>query len=192
MLLSYFNPIYYSAKTVSKTASPVLMTDIFRNYKKYFDRVASNYNLTTYFIKGAPRPEALAYSIYNNTQLYWVLLMANNIFDPYHDWIKTQEACYASIAQEYPDPETVIMYHVDIKGEKYYNLVEDPANPGWWYDKGDIPRMHVQFRGALAAVNAYEASILENEVKRKIRIVAPTDIENFIADLIKEMERNSQ
>ena len=51
--------------------------------------------------------------------------------------------------------------------------------------------MHVQFRGALAAVNAYEASILENEAKRKIRVIAASDIDNFVSDLIKEMERNS-
>lgn len=192
MLLSYFNPIYYSAKSVSKTAPPILMTDVFRNYKRYFDHVASNYNLTTYFIKGAPRPEALAYSMYGNTQLYWALLMANNVYDPYHDWIKTQEACYDSVAQEYENPEAIIMYHVDIKGEKYYNLIEDKSNPGWWYDRGDKEKMHVQFRGSLAAVNAYEAEILKNEARRKIRVISPSDIDNFVADLIKEMERNTR
>jgi DNA helicase-2/ATP-dependent DNA helicase PcrA len=112
--------------------------------------------------------------------------MANNVYDPYHDWIKSQEACYESVSQEHDDPETVIMYHVDIKGEKYYNLIEDVENRGWWYDKGDKEHMHVQFRGALAAVNAYEAAILENEAKRKIRVIAASDIDNFVSDLIKE------
>lgn len=191
MLLSFYNPILYKAKTVSNAAPSILMTNTFRNYKRYFDHVASNYNLTTYYIQGAPRPEALAYSLYGNTQLYWALLMANNVYDPYHDWIKSQEACYESVSQEYDDPETVIMYHVDIKGEKYYNLIEDTENRGWWYDKGDTEHMHVQFRGALAAVNAYEASILENEAKRKIRVIAASDIDSFVSDLIKEMERNS-
>lgn len=191
MLLSFYNPIYYSAKTVSKNAPTILMTDTFRNYKRYFDNVASNYNLVTYYIQGAPRPEVLAYSMYGNTQLYWALLMANNVYDPYHDWIKSQEACYESVAQEYTNPEAVIMYHVDIRGEKYYNLVEDKTNPGWWYDKGDVEQLHVQFRGSLAAVNAYEAALHDNEYKRKIRVISPSDIDNFVADLIREMERNA-
>lgn len=191
MLLSFYDPVYYSAKRTNKNAPNVLMTNIFRNYKKYFDRVAKNYNLTTYYIQGAPRPESLAYSIYNNTQLYWVLLFANDVYDPYHDWIKSQEACYDSVSQEYENPETVIMYHVNIKGEKYYNMVEYPLGSGWWYDKGDRNMLHVQYQGALAPVSAYEDAILKNEEKRKIRIVNPSDIEQFIAEFINEMEKNA-
>lgn len=191
MLLSFYNPIFYTAKTASKKAPEILMTNIFRNYKRYFDNVASNYNLITHYVKGAPRPESLANTLYGNTQLYWVLLMANDVYDPYHDWIKTQQACYDSIAQEYTDPEEMIAYHRDIKGEKYFNLVEDTTTPGWWYDKGDKEKMHVQFRGDLMPVTKYEEAILDNEKKRKIRIVSPGDIEGFVADFIREMERNT-
>lgn len=191
MLLSFYDPIYYSAKTVSKQAPDVLMTNIFRNYKRYFDRVAKNYNLTTYYIQGSPRPETLSNTIYNNTQYYWILLFANNVYDPLHGWIKSQEACYDSVAQEIENPETVISYHINIRNEKYYNLVESDRQEGWWYDKGDKFQLHVQYKGTLVPVNAYEDAILKNEEMRKIRIVNPVDLENFVADFIKEMERNA-
>lgn len=190
MIFSFYDPIYYSAKTISKTAPQILTTNIYRDYKKYFDRVALNYNLTTYYIQGAPRPETLSNELYGNTQLYWVLLFANNIYDPYHDWIKTQEACYDSVAQEYESPDSTIMYHINIKNEKFYNLVQSRTQDGVWYDKGDIDQSHIQYVGALVPVNAYEDAILKNEQKRKIRIVNPTDIERFMSDFIKEMERN--
>ena len=191
MLLSFYDPVYYSAKTVSKKAPDILMTNIFRNYKRYFDRVAKNYNMSTYYIQGAPRPETLSYSIYGNTQYYWILLLANNIYDPYHDWIKTQESCYESVAQQYSNAESTVAYHINIRGEKYFNLVEYPIGSSEWYDKGDVNMMHVQYNGTLAPVSIYEDAILENEKKRKIKIINPTDMNRFVADFIKEMERNA-
>lgn len=191
MLLSFYDPIYYSAQTVSKSSPNILMTNIFRNYKKYFDRVAKNYNLMTYYIQGAPRPETLSNTLYGNTQLYWVLLFANDVYDPFHGWIKTQEACYESISQFKEDAETTVAYHVDLNNEKYYNLVEYPLGSSKWYDKGDIYFRHVQYTGPLAAVSEYESAILDNEKLRKIKIIRPSDINTFIADFIKEMERNS-
>lgn len=191
MLLSFYDPIFYQPKTVNKNSPNVLMTNIFRNYKKYFDRVSTNYNLTTYYIQGSPRPESLSYTLYGNTQLYWVLLFANSIYDPFHDWIKTQEACYDSIAQQYENPESEILYHINIRNEKFYNLVEHPDDSGMWFDKGDKEMMHLQYRGTLVPVNAYEDAILRNEEKRKIRIVNPSDIDRFVADFIKEMENNA-
>ncbi|ADI96397.1 gp53 baseplate wedge subunit [Acinetobacter phage Ac42] len=189
MLLSFYDPISYTAKTVNKNAKPVLMTQIFRDYKEYFDRVAVNYRLISYYIQDAPRPETLANELYGNVQLYWVLLMCNNIYDPFHGWIKSQEAVYDSVEQEYDEPEQVV-YHVDVKGEKYFNLVEYPLYSGIWYDKGDKNRLHRQYTGALRAVDANEAALLNNEAKRKIKIIAPSDIDAFLADFIKEMERN--
>lgn len=190
MLQSFFDPVEYSAKTVSKNSPIVLMTDIFRNYKGYFNRVATNYKLTTYYIQGSPRPEALSNMLYGNPQLYWVLLMANDVFDPFHGWIKSQQACYESVAQEYPDPEDQIAYHINIRGEQFYNLVQSIDRPNEWFDKGDINQKFPQYVGTLAPVSIYESAILDNEKRRQIKIINPSDIDNFISDLIREMERS--
>lgn len=188
---SFYDPILYAAKTSNVNAPERLMTDIFKNYTSYFKRVANNYNLITHYIQGAPRPEVLSYELYGNTQLYWALTMANDVYDPYHDWIKSQEACYQAVLQQYPDPENTIAYHVDARGEKYYNLTWYQDEPGVWYDRGDKNRQHPQHKGALAAVSIYEAALHENEKKREIKIISPSDIDSFISDLIAEMERNT-
>lgn len=190
MIFSFYDPIVYQAKTVSKNSPNVLMTDIFRNYKGYFDKVALNYNLTTYYIQGSPRPEALANTLYGNPQLYWVLLYANDVYDPFHDWVKTQNQVYDSTEQQFADPEKIIAYHTNINGEKFYNLVEYPVGSGWWYDKGDINHFHVQYQGVLAPRTLYEEKLSENDAKRKIRIVNPSDIDSFVADVIKELEKH--
>lgn len=181
MLFSYFEPITYGGKTT---------TDIFRNYRAYFNRVAVKYKLKTHYIRGNPRPEQLAYSLYGNQQLYWVILMCNNIYDPFHGWIESQEASYQSAIQRYKDiGGEQVLYHVDAQGEKYYNLVEKPGFPGHWYDKGDKLMKHLQYNGPLAAVDTLEDSILRNEVKREIKIISPRDIDAFLNSFIREMEK---
>ena len=198
MLFSFFNPINYQAKTIRKDSyalnnrdvPAIPMTDIFHSYKSYFNRVAANYKLKTYYISGAPRPEELSWQIYGNTQLYWVLLMCNNIYDPYYGWITNQEACYQAAQQRYKDiGGDQVLYHVNEKGDKFWNLTEYPENSQTWYDKGDRIHKYPQYNGALAAVNTYEDSIIRNEHKREIKIIDPYDIESFISDLIREMEK---
>ena len=198
MLFSFFDPIDYESKTVkpdsgSLTNADVLsvpMTDIFRNYKEYFDKVAKNYTLKTYYISGAPRPEELANQLYGNVQLYWVLLMCNNIYDPYYGWITGQESAYQAAIQRYATAGgNQVLYHVNEKGEKFWNLVNTPENPYTWYDKGDTEKRFPQYEGPLAAVDIYEDAIRKNEYKREIKIIDPNDIESFTSALIREMEK---
>lgn len=190
MIFTFYDPIEYTAKTVSKNAQTMLLTNIFKNYGGYFKHVAAKYNLITYYIQGAPRPEHLSYQLYQNTQYYWVLLMANAVYDPFRDWIKSQQEVYDSVDQQYTNPESVIMYHKDLKGERYYNLIQYDDEPGVWYDKGDKNRLYPQYKGELGAVNAYEDALVENERKREIKIISPADIDKFISDFIAELERN--
>ncbi|AZV00968.1 baseplate wedge subunit [Escherichia phage vB_EcoM_005] len=198
MLFSFFDPINYESKTVkpdsgSLTNADVLsvpMTDIFRNYKEYFNKVAKNYTLKTYYISGAPRPEELANQLYGNVQLYWVLLMCNNIYDPYYGWITGQESAYQAAIQRYATAGgNQVLYHVNEKGEKFWNLVNTPENPYTWYDKGDTEKRYPQYEGPLAAVDIYEDAIRKNEYKREIKIIDPNDIESFVSALIREMEK---
>lgn len=190
MIFSFFDPIAYAAKTVNINATELSITDIFRNYHGYFNRVAVNYQLKTYYISGSPRPEELSYLLYGNTQYYWVLLMCNNIYDPYHGWIESQEASYQGAIQKYSQVGgEQVLYHINIDGEKFWNLVEYPTGSEVWYDKGDLDHEYPQYTGALAAVDTYEDAIRKNEAKREIKIIDPNDIESFISSLIKEMEK---
>lgn len=192
MIFSFFDAIEYKAKTVNVNSKTVTLTDIFKNYHGYFNQVAINYQLKTYFIQGSPRPEELSYQLYGNSQYYWVLLMVNNVYDPYYGWIKSQEASYQSAIQKYENTEegiNQVLYHIDSNGDKYYNLVSDPENPLIWYDKGDEAMEHPQYKGPLVAVDVYEDAIRRNEAMREIKIIDPSDIESFISALIKLMEK---
>ncbi|QOI66647.1 baseplate wedge subunit [Erwinia phage FBB1] len=190
MIFSFYDPIEYAAKTVNINSDTVTLTNIYKNYSGYFKQVIVDYQLKTYFIQGSPRPEELAYQLYGNTQYYWVLLMCNSIYDPFHGWITNQEAAYQSAIQRFQNVGgEQVLYHINGAGEVFYNLVEDPDTPNTWYDKGDVDMKYPQYYGALAAVDTYEDAIRKNEAKREIKIIDPSDIESFIAALIKVMEK---
>lgn len=178
MIFSFFDPISYQGK---------MTTDIFKNYRAYFDRVIVKYQTTTYYVTGSPRPEQLAHELYGNSQFYWVLLMLNNIYDPFYGWLTSQESAYQYAIQQYP--ENQVVYHINADGDKFWNLIEDPDFPNHWYDKGDTAMQHIQYVGALRAVDSLEAQTSENEDKRKIAIISPDDINSFISDIIREMEK---
>lgn len=186
MILSFFDPMEYPK--LDKSGS-VYMADIFKNYKNIFERVAKKYKLRTYVIQNAPRPEELSYTIYGNTQYYWLLLYANDIYDPFNGWIKPSEACYAAASKKYPDAENTIVYHVDANGEKHYNLIQYEDQYNIWFDKGDTAKLYPQHKGSLVPVTAYEDELIQNEYKRRIKIIAPGEIGSFMDDFIKELEK---
>ncbi|ARB05946.1 hypothetical protein fHeYen901_173 [Yersinia phage fHe-Yen9-01] len=184
MLFSFFDPVAYTVKTLDPNAPAIPMADIFKNYGKYFSTVAKGFKLQTHYISGYPRPEELAYRLYGNVQYYWLVLMINNIYDPYYGWITSQDAAYQAAEQRYKDiGGDQVLYHIDILGEKYYDLVEYPIGQQVWYSKGDKTHTYPQYKGALAAVDIYEDAILKNEAKRAIKILNPNDLDTFINQL---------
>ncbi len=97
-----------------------------KDYFKYFPAIAYNQSLPTnltirvamieklaehsayffpYVVKDNERPDTLAWEFYGDPALAWVILLTNNVIDPYHDWYlnlydfnKSVEKKYGSIA----------------------------------------------------------------------------------------------
>lgn len=50
-------------------------------------------NASTYYeyeIKEGETPELLAHKLYGSSELHWIILLLNNIIDPYYDWPMSQ------------------------------------------------------------------------------------------------------
>ena len=67
---------------------------------KLSDSIA-NTNYLPYTIKEGMRPEDVAYLYYGDAELAWLVLLANNILDPYTQWPKSQANLDAFIMKEY-------------------------------------------------------------------------------------------
>ena len=40
----------------------------------------------TYDIKNGETPESIAFKLYGDAELHWVVMLINNITDRFHDW----------------------------------------------------------------------------------------------------------
>ncbi|AIA64958.1 baseplate wedge subunit [Cronobacter phage S13] len=175
MIFSAFPAVDYDGTPTS---------DIFRNYRQYVLAAAKDIILRDYLIEGMDRPELISWKLYDDSQYYWLLLMLNSNYDPFHGWIKSQDAVHKSANYKYENAGGVnqIAYHVDEKGKRHYNLYEDPNNPRMWYDKIDKQRQHLQYKGVLVPVTIIEDELAKNEDKRVIKIISPGDLSTFMTN----------
>ena len=66
-----------------------------------------------YTLVDGEKPESVAHKLYGDPTLHWVVLMMNNIIDPYHEWPMSNGQFENMIEKEYPgqayfvDPTTL-------------------------------------------------------------------------------------
>ena len=50
--------------------------------------------MNEYEVQDGQKPEHISYDLYETVDYYWVILVCNNIIDPYHDWPKSNQKIY--------------------------------------------------------------------------------------------------
>ena len=85
--MAYFDNfplMYYDAAGAGKDIR--LVTNLTRKvgFRKFALTNTSVFN--RYTIRDGETPESIAYDLWGDAQLHWIILLANNIMDRYHDW----------------------------------------------------------------------------------------------------------
>lgn len=187
MLFNRFSKIKYDNLT---------LTNIVTSLSEIYKEVEHEFILQEHTISGAPRPEHLSYKLYKETDYEWVLLLVNNIIDPFHGWVRHSDTVYQTAEILYaaaPEGINSNHHHYDPEtDEVYYDLVEYPNESKLWYHLGDVNFERVQFTGDLVPVTNIEYELEENEKLRDILIIPPNQIVRF-ADRITGLlnERNN-
>lgn len=133
-----------------------------------------------YDVKDGETPEMIAHKLYGDTQYHWVILLANDIVDPYYDWPMSYNNFIVTIEKKYgtaarPGLEfahQTIHHYEDIKG-----AVIDETN---YMQLPDVERKKV---------TVYQWENSENERKRRIRLVDPAYISQIDAEADAIMKR---
>jgi len=73
-----------------------------------------------YHIKDGERPDQIANKIYGNPEYHWVVLLANDIFDPYHAWCKSQSSLEEYTNTKYSGSN---VYFTDLENTLLFNSV---------------------------------------------------------------------
>ena len=129
----------------------------------------------TYDVKNGETPESIAFKLYGETELHWVILMVNNITDVYHDWPMSESQFLQFINDKYSNPDATHHYEIS-------------QSSGVTTKKIDIGTDNTDYPTATAITNyEYEQEVQDN--KRKIRLLDPSYISDFVEEfkmLMKE------
>lgn len=86
----------------NKFAKPKTVTDVFKRIalKQSLEEVGSVF--AAYIIKDEDTPEIIADKLYGSPQLHWVVLLANEIINPFFDWPLSERELVPFIRNKYP------------------------------------------------------------------------------------------
>jgi hypothetical protein len=157
MYFEKFPQIVYS---LDNGTTNFVITDIFRRV------IAKTESLTTatayddYDIQDGDTPEIVSDKVYNTVDLYWTILIANQILDPRWDWPVASNALSQYITDKYGVGNENGIHH-------YVNT------------DGDI--VHSSYAGVKSSVTntMYEDGL--NEAKRRISLIKPQHLQQFLS-----------
>ena len=124
--------------------------------------------LDTYNVKNGETPESLAHKLYEDAELHWVILMINDITDRYHQWPMTESQFLQYINDKYDDVDAI--HHYEISQESGDTTV-----------KINIGTSNADYPTATAITN-FEHEQEQQDAKRKIRLLDPRYVSQFVSE----------
>ena len=127
----------------------------------------------TYDVKEGETPEILADKLYDDPELHWIVLMVNDITDRYHQWPQNQNQFLADINDKYSNVDATHHYEISqVSGDTTIKI--------------DIGTDNTDYPTASIVTN-YEYEEDLQDKKRKVRLLDPAYVEDFIAEFEKLM-----
>ena len=110
-------------------------------------------------------PEMVAFYLYDNAELHWVVLMFNEITNSYYGWPLSRRNFDAFVSNKYTNPQ----------GVHHYEIIQTSG------DQTVKIKVESDVAGATAVTNMeYEATIQDK--KKQIRVLKPEYLNQFIRE----------
>lgn len=152
MLFENFPVTYFDIDSRNK----VVIQDFLRAVKIDPALKENDIFYTIYEAKDGETPEIISHKSYKSTQYHWVIMLLNEKFDPWRDFPQPDSVIQKVASEKYADPNATHHY-VDPNN----NIVDE-------LDPTGIP------------VSNIEHERIENEKKRKVKILKPAVLAEFV------------
>jgi hypothetical protein len=178
-----FPRVDYDIDKNNKTISLTNLTKRFKITDNIKDRGAVFYN---YDVKDSDRPDIIAEKFYGDSTLDWVILLVNDIIDPYYDWPLTQQNLENFITSKYGSISTA-----QANTHHYERILSTQIKHT---DGSIIPERAVEVDlttyNSLSAANRrlvtnYDFEVNENDKKRKIKLLD----KSFLPQVLNEYRK---
>ena len=171
MYFNFFPTVDYVnvGQSNSKTVTNILKRAAIREVVK--DNLAI---YTKYIIKSGETPESVAFNVYGDAELHWVILLTNDIYDRYHQWPMNVNQFLAYVNEKYTNPNATHHYEIS-------------QSSGDTSVKIDIGSDNTGYPSATAVTNfEYEES--RQDALRQIRLLNVTQVNKVVNDFSRLMK----
>jgi len=150
-------------------------TGKFKDVKNLLRRVAIRSKVKTntmvydtYDVKNGETPESIAFKLYGDAELHWVIMLVNDITDRYHDWPMSEAQFLQFVNDKYDNVNAV----------HHYEIAQSSGDTS---TKINIGTSNADYPTATAITN-FEHEQEEQDKKRKIRLLDPSFLEDFVEE----------
>ena len=150
-----------NTKTIKDILIRVTIKDAVRNTKAVFSK---------YDVKEGQRPEDVAFEQYGRANLHWIILMMNEIVDPYYEWPLSLRDLEKFVAEKYTDVNAIHHYEIaQSSGDTNTKIHVDSTTVG------------------AEAITNYEYEEAVNDAKKQIRLLDPIYVSQVASEFIDEV-----
>ena len=111
--MSYFSRFPLMVYDVKGNEDYKLLPDILRRVKIRSGLRAGSFLFDKYDVRDGERPEDVAFKIYGDAELHWVILMTNNVTDIYYQWPLSQPQFQEHITDKYGAGNEDAVHHYE-------------------------------------------------------------------------------
>ena len=170
MYFSQFPVIAYDSvgdkefKTVTHLLKRVALHNKARSVGSLYD---------TYDVRSGETPEMVSYEYYGDPEYHWIILLVNNITDRYHQWPMNNRQFHSHVSTKYDNVDATHHYEIyQVSGDTTVKINIGPSN---------VDTDGETIADAVLVTNREYEEAKQDEL-RKIRLLDPTYVEQFVED----------
>ena len=112
--MSYFSRFPLMAYDMAGNENYKLLPNILKRVKLRSGIASGMFLFDNYDVADGERPEDIAFKLYGDPELHWVILMTNNITDRYYQWPLTQPQFQEHMKDKYGAGNEDAVHHYEI------------------------------------------------------------------------------
>ena len=163
--------IYYDSKANDKYD---LLTNLMTRVKLRTDIKNDIFDFDYYDVVDGETPEIIAHKYYDNPELHWTILVANDIIDYYEDWPMPTQKFEEFIKDKYVNPQ----------GVHHYEISQTSGDTTKTINVG----MNTTDYASASAISNYTYEQRLQDDKRQIRLISPRFITQFVEEFRSKID----
>jgi len=178
--MAYFSQFPTIRYDLEANGNTKLVPDIFRKVvlkNKYKDNYVL---LDSYDVEPGEKPEDVAFKVYGDATLHWLILSINKMSNRYHDWPKSYQAFEEYVNDKYAEPNGIHNYEKSQSSGKTSSQGPSDFDYLVEVDSSDVDGQ---------SVSNYEYEQRLEDQKRQIKLLSPQYLSTFMNEFRKLIRR---